>query len=90
MSQKLTEEELQQFKNHRFETNRLAAILGDLSYQKTLIEFEIENVRQVIKENAKSHNDLLRSFGEKYGDGTIDPETGDITPLQSSPSTSEE
>lgn len=90
MSQKLTEEELQEFKNHRYETGRLAAILGDLAYQKTLIEFEVENVREAIKENAQKQNELLRTLGQKYGDGTINPENGEIIPLESSKPASEE
>lgn len=90
MSKQLTEEELQEFKNYRFETTRLAAILGDLHYQKTLLEFELDNLKESIRENAKKQNELLRSLGQKYGDGTINPENGEIIPLESSQPASEE
>ena len=77
----LTPEELQEFKNHRTETNRLAAILGELHYQRTLLDLELENLKEAIKNNALKQQVQLRSLGEKYGDGTIDPETGEILPI---------
>lgn len=82
MSQKLTQEELNQLQAHRFEANRLAANLGELSYQKTLLEFELDNVKAGIKENVRNQRDFLKSLGEKYGDGSINFETGEIAPLE--------
>lgn len=89
MSSKLTAEEFEDFKSFRSETNRLAAILGEVSYQHTLMEFELDSIKQAIKENAKSQTELLRSLGKKYGDGTINPENGEITSLESSQPASE-
>lgn len=83
MSQQLTSEELQQFKGHRQEANRLAAFLGELNYQKVLIDFELDNLKQAIKSNVLKQQAQLRELGEKYGDGSIDPETGDVTPAES-------
>ena len=40
MSQKLTQEELQAVQDLRNEANRLGAVLGEFTYQKTVIEFE--------------------------------------------------
>lgn len=83
MSQQLTAEELQQFKGYRQEANRLAAFLGELNYQKTLIDFELDNLKQAIKSNVLKQQAQLRELGEKYGDGTIDPETGAVTSAES-------
>lgn len=84
MSQKLTPEELQEFQSYRQESNRLAAILGELSYRRTLIEFELDGVKDAIKANAQKQNEQLRALGSKYGDGSINVETGDISPVEPS------
>lgn len=84
MSQKLTPEELQEFQSYRQESNRLAAILGELSYRRTLIEFELDGVKDAIKANAQKQNEQLRALGSKYGDGSINVETGDINPVEPS------
>ena len=82
MSIQLTPEELQQFKGHRQEANRHAAFLGELNYQKVLLDFELDNLKQAIRENARKQQIQLRELGEKYGDGTIDSETGIIDPVE--------
>lgn len=81
-NQKLTPEELQEFQIHRTEANRLAAILGELHFQRTLLDLELENLKDAIKANAFKQRTQLNQFGEKYGDGTINPETGEILRVQ--------
>ena len=78
-SKKLTPEELQQFQSLRQESTRLAAVLGELHYQKTLIDLELDNLKEAIKGLAISQREQLKQLGEKYGDGSINPETGEIT-----------
>ena len=78
---KLTPEELKQFQTIREEVYETIGILGDLNYRKTLIEFEIEALNVTIKQNAVKEKTLLSEFGKKYGDGSINVETGEITPL---------
>lgn len=83
MSQKvtLTPEELKEFQGIREKIFESIGILGDLTYRKTLLEFEIENLNQTIKQNAQAEKALLTEFGNKYGNGSINTETGEITPL---------
>lgn len=83
MSQKvtLTSEELKEFQGIREKIFESIGILGDLTYRKTLLEFEIENLNQTIKQNAQAEKALLTEFGNKYGNGSINTETGEITPL---------
>jgi len=76
---KLTPEELQEFQNNRTEANRLAAVLGEIHFQRTLLDLELENLKEAIKANAIKQRNQLKQLGEKYGDGSIDPETGIIT-----------
>jgi len=80
-TKQLTPEELQEFQTSRQEANRLAAILGELHFQRTLLDLELDNVKEGIKANAVKQREQLKQLGEKYGDGTINPETGELTPL---------
>ena len=78
----LTEEELKQFQSLREEIFETISVLGDLNYKKTLLGFEIESLSNVIKQNALKEKTLLTEFGVKYGNGSINVETGEITPIQ--------
>ncbi len=78
----LTAEELSQFQNYRTEANRLAAMLGEIHYQKTLIDLELDNLKVAIKSNVDTQQALMKTLGEKYGDGSINVETGEITPIE--------
>lgn len=79
-NKKLTPEEFEEFKASRQEANRLAAILGELHFQRTLLDLELENLKEAVKANAAKQREQLQKLGEKYGNGTIDPETGEILP----------
>jgi len=83
MSEKvtLTQEELKEFQGLREKTFETIGILGDLTYRKTLLEFEIETLNETIKASAQREKALLTEFGNKYGNGSIDVATGEITPL---------
>lgn len=78
MSDKLTAEELQKFQSFRFNANQLAAILGDLHYQKTLLDLELEKVKEKIKENADNQQANLRELGAKYGNVSVNFEDGSL------------
>lgn len=80
-TKQLTPEELQEFQANRQDANRLAAVLGELHFQKTLLDLELDNVKESIRQNAIRQREQLKQLGEKYGDGTINPETGELTPL---------
>ena len=81
MSQTLTPEELQQFQDLRNSIYETISILGDLNYRKTLLELELDSIKGTIKDNAIKERDLLKEFGKKYGDGSINSQTGEITPV---------
>lgn len=80
---KLTEQELQDFKAFRQEANRLAAILGEIHYQRVLIDAELDNLKAAIKANVIAQQEQLKQLGETYGDGSINAETGEIAPIES-------
>lgn len=76
----LSKEELKQFQSIREEIFETISILGDLEYRKTLLEFEIDSLKSNIKQNAIKEKTLLTELGIKYGNGSINVETGEITP----------
>jgi hypothetical protein len=77
----LTPEELQKFQDLRKGIFETVSILGDLNYRKTLIDIELESLKETIKQGATQERTLLKEFGQKYGDGSINIETGEITTL---------
>ena len=81
MSTKVTPEELKDLQDVRKATYETISIIGELNYRKTLIDLELEAIKEAVKQNATKERDLLSTFGKKYGDGSINPETGEITTL---------
>jgi hypothetical protein len=81
MSTKVTPEELKELQDIRKATYEIVTIIGDLNYRKTLIDLELEAVKEAVKQGATKERELLTAFGKKYGDGSINPETGEITTL---------
>lgn len=81
MGQQLTPEELKQFQDLRNNIYETISILGDLNYRKTLLDLELDNLKETIKGNALKERELLKEFGKKYGDGSINSQTGEITPV---------
>ena len=62
----LTQEELDQFKSFRQEANKLAGALGELHFQRTLIDLELEKIKAAVQANTAAQQDQLRQLGEKY------------------------
>lgn len=71
VAKKLTTEELQTVKNIRQEYTSLAYALGDLELQKATL---LENQKTLVSREKQ----IAKQLQEKYGDGTIDLETGEI------------
>jgi len=78
--QLLTQEELQQLQSIKQEIIAVASGLGELEYQKTLIELDVNDLKAQVKAIKEKERGLLKSYGEKYGDGIINLETGEIDP----------
>ena len=87
---KFTEEELKQVQNIQSEYSSIQNTFGQLSISK-------ERLKQQEELLLKQHNDLFSNFGkvqedeqkfldtitEKYGQGSLNPETGVFTPNKS-------
>jgi hypothetical protein len=75
---KITEEELKRIEFIKQDSLEIASILGELTYQKLNLENQIEEQRQRILEVKKSESELFGVLKEKYGNITINIETGEF------------
>ena len=77
---KLQEKELQEVKDTQNTITQLIYGLGQLEVQKTNLFAEFERVQ-------KDQNKLAKDLQDKYGEGNINLETGEITLTESPKST---
>jgi hypothetical protein len=71
VAKKLTTEELQIVKDLKQEYTNLAFTLGELEIQKVML-------LDTQKELAIKEKQIAKQLQEKYGEGTIDLETGEV------------
>jgi|688.fasta_scaffold681669_2 hypothetical protein len=79
MNQFLTAEELQQLKDLREKAVATASTLGELSYQKILIDLELEKAKQQVIDIKDEEAKIFSEVGAKYGDVTVNLETGEVS-----------
>ena len=79
MEQKLTQEELQQITLIKSDALEVAALLGELVYQKMSIELDMEEQRKRIKEIRVKEKQVFEEIRSKYGTVSINTETGEIS-----------
>ena len=72
---KLSKEELQDLNKLQTKVNQLIFTLGQLEAQKA-------SIFEQIKEVQKEQEEFGKKLYEKYGDGNINPETGEITKVE--------
>ena len=85
----LTQEELQQIRDLQSKYNQTLFEIGVAEAQRLALIEQVEK-RESDKKSLLSdlatieqkENELIKSLQEKYGTGSINPETGDITPIQ--------
>jgi len=85
----LTQEELQQVRELQSKYNQTLFEIGVAEAQRlALLEQveKLENNKKVLLGDLatieQKENELTKSLQEKYGTGSINPETGEITPIQ--------
>lgn len=85
----LTPEELQQIKDLQSKYNQTIFEIGASEAQILAFQQGIEKLQQAKKgllsdltTIEQKESELVKSMQEKYGQGNIDPETGNITPIQ--------
>jgi septal ring factor EnvC (AmiA/AmiB activator) len=76
---KLTTEELEAVKSIKNEYTNLALSLGELELQAANIAKEKQRLLTTQSELTEKEIKLSKTLTEKYGNGTIDIETGEIS-----------
>lgn len=71
---KLSKEELQQIKDLQLQRDQIVFSLGDLRVQSLSLE---DQLRMIIGQQ----NELGDTLNKKYGEGQINLETGEVTPI---------
>jgi allophanate hydrolase subunit 1 len=79
MLKQLTTEELQQIRDLKQEYNNLVFTLGELQIKKTDIEEDIKTLSESRKAIYDKEKVLAKQLQEKYGEGSINLETGEVS-----------
>lgn len=84
----LTQEELQSVNDLQRKYNQTLFEIGVAEAQRLALQDQIEKLtvtkRELFKDLEsieKKENELTKSLQDKYGTGSINPETGEITPI---------
>jgi len=75
---KISDEELQKVKTNRQQVLTNSQQLSDLVLQQTLLEEQIEIVKSQFLAAFNTERNYLESLNDKYGEGLLDIETGEI------------
>lgn len=79
MTKQLTPEEFQQINLIRNDALEVASLLGELEYQKMVIELDQDELRAKIKRIKIKEKEVFEEIKEKYGNVSINLETGEIS-----------
>tara|TARA_B100000287_G_scaffold33210_1_gene30833 strand:- start:645 stop:950 length:306 start_codon:yes stop_codon:yes gene_type:complete len=84
---KFSEEELNELKEIQDEYYKIQTQFGQLSVAKIRLDEQLEKLHKTEDENIQSFKDIqekernfLDGITKKYGEGTLNPETGEFTP----------
>lgn len=76
---KITETELQRIQLIKKDSLEIASALGELNYQKISIELLIDEQKKKIIEIKNEEAKILSELQDKYGNVSINIETGDFS-----------
>ena len=87
---KFSEEELKNIQDVADTYSALQTELGNLGVQKILVDERIqaiqkreEEIRDEWKKNQITEQELVKTLSDKYGEGSLDPQTGTFVPNSS-------
>ena len=85
----LTPDELKSIKDLQSKYNQTILEIGAAEAQRLALQEQVgkleESKKQLVNDLVtieQKESDLTKSLQEKYGNGSINPETGEITPIQ--------
>ena len=75
---KITEEELQKIKDGRDNVSTIAEYLSELVLQQTVLDNLVKKSKQEFLDSVSDEEHYIAELNEKYGEGLLNIETGDI------------
>ena len=75
---KITEEELQKVKDTRQVVSVVAEYLSELVLQQTVLDNLVKNTKQEFLDSVSEEENYFAELNEKYGEGLLNIETGEI------------
>lgn len=78
----LTEEEKNQLKSISTSTQSLIIELGEIEMIKLQLEERHNNAKKYLNDLANQEKEFTTTLHNKYGKVTLNPETGEILPLE--------
>ena len=79
---KFTEEELKQVQNIRQNYLNIQQSFGQLKLAQMRLENQEIELEESLKSLQNNENKFLEGITKKYGDGSLNPETGVFTPTE--------
>ena len=79
-NQKLTQEELQQIADLQNKNRAIVTEFGEVELIKLNIEARTENAKKFLAELRQEEQNFGKELSEKYGDGTVDLQSGEFVP----------
>ena len=77
----LTQEEIQTLKSIQEETQAIIMELGEIELITIQLEERKTGAKQFLQEITQKEKDFTQSIFKKYGKCSINPQTGEITPV---------
>lgn len=77
----LTQEEIQSLKIIQQNQSDLVQALGTIEYRIQLLELDKQTLKLQLQKQIEDENKIAKELQEKYGDGNIDLEKGEFTPV---------
>ena len=79
---KLSKEELEQLRSFQVRNNNITIRLGQVDIQKAIIEGQRSDLLDKLANLQEESNKVGKELQEKYGEGNIDLDAGEITPVK--------
>jgi len=75
----VTPEELEKLKSIRNETDTFIIALGQIQYQKTLLDLQQDQIKRQVLESKEKEKSVYDELVVKYGNVSVDIESGTIS-----------
>ena len=79
---KFSDDELENIRSVQVEYQQLIYRLGQLEIEKKIVDKKSEELNTLYSDILSRETDLVTSLNTKYGQGTLDLESGTFTPLE--------